>query len=50
MGAFGTADYYSWTSLAARGTLVDHGVRMKVVGLSWMDHQWGPINLMSGAG
>jgi predicted secreted hydrolase len=49
-GPLGTSDYYSWTSLLASGTIVDHGVPVKVAGLSWMDHQWGAFNLASGAG
>jgi predicted secreted hydrolase len=50
MGGFGSSKYYSWTSLATTGTLVDHGVTMTVSGLSWMDHQWGTMDLYSGAG
>jgi predicted secreted hydrolase len=49
-GPLGTSDYYSWTSLLAGGTITDHGVPVKVAGLSWMDHQWGSFNLASGAG
>jgi predicted secreted hydrolase len=49
-GPLGTSDYYSWTSLLTSGTIVDHGVPVKVSGLSWMDHQWGNMNLASGAG
>ncbi len=49
-GPLGSSDYYSWTSLLATGTIVDHGVPIKVVGLSWMDHQWGTFNFASGAG
>jgi predicted secreted hydrolase len=49
-GPLGTSDYYSWTSLLATGTIIDHGVPVKVAGLSWMDHQWGAFNLASGAG
>ena len=49
-GAMGTSAYYSWTSLIARGTLVDHGVPIKVVGISWMDHQWGAVDLEGGGG
>ena len=29
---------------------MDHGVPVRVVGLSWMDHQWGAIDFTSGAG
>jgi predicted secreted hydrolase len=49
-GPLGTSDYYSWTSLLTSGTIIDHGVSVKVSGLSWMDHQWGAFNLASGAG
>src|SRR5216683_4407350 len=49
-GPLGSSDYYSWTSLLSSGTVIDHGVPVKVVGLSWMDHQWGAFNLASGAG
>jgi predicted secreted hydrolase len=50
LAPLGSSYYYSWTSLATAGTLVDHGVKLKVTGTSWMDHQWGPINLDSGGG
>lgn len=33
--------YYSWTNLWTFGTLVDHGTPVAVIGVSWMDHQWG---------
>src|SRR5258708_35738601 len=49
-GPLGTSDYYSWTSLLASGTILDHGVPVKVTGLSWVDHQWGAFNFASGAG
>jgi predicted secreted hydrolase len=49
-GPLGSSDYYSWTSLLSSGTIIDHGVPVKVAGLSWMDHQWGSFNLASGAG
>ena len=49
-GPFGSSKYYSWTSLLAGGTVVDHGVPVRVLGLSWMDHQWGAINFASGGG
>jgi predicted secreted hydrolase len=50
MASIGSSYYYSWTSLATTGTLVDHGVTLNVTGTSWMDHQWGPIALTSGGG
>jgi predicted secreted hydrolase len=49
-GPFGSSYYYSWTSLRTSGTVNDHGTIVKVTGLSWMDHQWGSIDLASGAG
>lgn len=49
-GPFGTSKYYSWTDLAAAGTIRDHGVLVHVLGLSWMDHQWGDFDLASGGG
>jgi predicted secreted hydrolase len=33
--------YYSLPHLRTTGTLILHGRRMPVRGLSWMDHQWG---------
>lgn len=50
LASLGSSYYYSWTSLATAGTIVDHGVTLKVTGTSWMDHQWGPITLGSGGG
>jgi predicted secreted hydrolase len=50
LASFGSSYYYSWTSLVTTGTIVDHGVKLKVTGTSWMDHQWGPIALFSGGG
>lgn len=47
LGPLGTADYYSWTSLATSGTVVDHGATIHVTGESWMDHEWS--NTLSGA-
>lgn len=49
-GPIGTSKYYSWTSLLTTGTMVDHGVPVKLVGLSWVDHQWGAIDITGGAG
>jgi predicted secreted hydrolase len=48
MASLGSSYYYSWTSLVTTGTIVDHGVKLKVTGKSWIDHQWGPIALTSG--
>lgn len=39
-GPFGTSFYYTWPYLLSFGTVVDHGIRVKVTGESWMDHQW----------
>jgi predicted secreted hydrolase len=50
MGPFGTSAYYSYTSLLSSGTIIDHGVTVKVTGISWMDHQWGAIDFASGGG
>jgi predicted secreted hydrolase len=49
-GPLGTSKYYSWTSLHANGTIIDHGVPVKVTGLSWGDHQWGAFDFDTGAG
>ncbi|WP_327256521.1 lipocalin family protein [Streptomyces sp. NBC_01244] len=49
-GPLGTSKYYSWTSLNATGTIIDHGVPVKVTGLSWSDHQWGAFDFSTGAG
>jgi predicted secreted hydrolase len=48
MASLGSSYYYSWTSLLTTGTIVDHGVKLKVTGKSWMDHQWGPIAITGG--
>lgn len=32
--------YYSYTSLDTQGTLWDHGVPIKITGVSWYDHEW----------
>lgn len=50
LGPLGSSYYYSSTSLTTTGTIVDHGVKLKVTGTSWMDHQWGPIALEGGGG
>jgi predicted secreted hydrolase len=50
LAPLGSSYYYSWTALATAGTIVDHGVTLKVTGTSWMDHQWGPMTLGSGGG
>jgi predicted secreted hydrolase len=50
LGPLGTSKYYSWTSLLSAGAMVDHGVDLKVTGLSWMDHEWGPLDLLEGGG
>jgi len=48
LASLGSSYYYSWTSLKTTGTIVDHGVTLKVTGTSWMDHQWGPIAITGG--
>jgi predicted secreted hydrolase len=50
LGPLGTSKYYSWTSLVTSGKIVDHAVPVKVDGISWMDHQWGTIDLTGGSG
>jgi predicted secreted hydrolase len=37
--------YYSYTRLHTTGTLVFHGEKMAVDGLSWMDHEYGSSEL-----
>ncbi|HXT37818.1 MAG TPA: lipocalin-like domain-containing protein [Chloroflexota bacterium] len=37
----GFSYYYSLTNLITTGTLILHGHKLAVSGLSWMDHQWG---------
>lgn len=32
--------YYSFTALDTQGTMLDHGVPIKITGLSWYDHEW----------
>jgi predicted secreted hydrolase len=49
-GPFGTSKYYSWTSLLSTGTIIDHGDPVSVIGISWIDHQWGNFDFASGAG
>jgi predicted secreted hydrolase len=44
-GPWGTSAYYSYTSLATQGTMIDHGVPIAVTGISWQDHQWGNYDL-----
>jgi len=49
-GPFGTSAYYSYTSLTAKGTIVDHGVPVTVTGISWQDRQWGNYKSMHKTG
>lgn len=37
----GWSYYYSRTRLQVTGALMDHGERVPVSGVAWMDHQWG---------
>ena len=39
-GPLGTSAYYSYTSLATSGTIIDHGVPVTITGVSWQDRQW----------
>ena len=41
----GTSYYYSYTRLAAEGTLTGPEGTFDVTGLAWMDHQWGPFDI-----
>jgi predicted secreted hydrolase len=50
LGLIGTSKYYSWTSLLTTGTMRDHGVAVKLTGLSWMDHQWGTMDITGSGG
>ncbi len=43
-GPYGSSAYYSYTALYATGTIVDHGVPIRVTGISWHDHQFGNFN------
>jgi predicted secreted hydrolase len=49
-GPFGTSKYYSRTALLTRGTIIDHGMPVTVIGTSWMDHQWGAFDYAAGGG
>ncbi len=44
--AFCASHYYSLTRLRTAGTLVVHGARLAVTGLSWMDHEFGSDELL----
>lgn len=35
-----TSPYYSFTSNTTTGTLMDHGVPVRITGTSWYDHEW----------
>ena len=49
-GDAGYSYYYSRTRMAVSGTITDHGARLTVSGLAWMDHQWGNFVSLAGAG
>ena len=49
-GDAGYSYYYSRTRLSVSGTITDHGARLAVTGLAWMDHQWGNFVSLAGAG
>jgi predicted secreted hydrolase len=49
-GPFGTSGYYSYTALATQGTVIDHGVSIPVIGISWQDHQFGNFNVANPIG
>ena len=43
VGTSGHTWYYSLTNLAVSGVLEHQGLKEKVTGIGWMDHQWGPF-------
>ena len=47
-GPAGDSYYYSYTRLALKGTLVDHGELVPVEGQAWFDHQWGNFLVLGG--
>ena len=49
-GLGGFSYYYSRTSMAVAGTLLDHQQRVQVTGDAWMDHQWGNFLTLGGGG
>ncbi len=49
-GLGGFSYYYSRTSMAVTGTLIDHQQRLQVTGDAWMDHQWGNFLTLGGGG
>lgn len=49
-GLGGFSYYYSRTSMAVTGTLLDHQQRLQVSGDAWMDHQWGNFLMLGGGG
>ena len=49
-GLGGFSYYYSRTSMAVAGTLLDHQQRVQVSGDAWMDHQWGNFLTLGGGG
>ena len=49
-GDAGYSYYYSRTRMSVAGTITDHGARLAVTGLAWMDHQWGNFVSLAGAG
>lgn len=49
-GLGGFSYYYSRTRMALSGTLVDHGQSLNIMGVAWMDHQWGNFISLGGGG
>lgn len=49
-GLGGFSYYYSRTSMAVTGTLLDYQQRLQVSGEAWMDHQWGNFLTLGGGG
>lgn len=39
--------YYSYTNIDVTGTLTAHGKTKNVKGKAWMDHEFGPMNLVN---
>lgn len=41
----GSNHYYSFTRLEVDGEMINDGVKTKVKGLAWFDHQWGNFSM-----
>jgi RND superfamily putative drug exporter len=49
-GPGGSSYYYSRTTMTADGDITIDGVRLKVTGTAWFDHQWGDFIAVGGGG